>query len=126
MSGSVNFVAFDNKGEILLIVVCLREHADLNMSANGHDRYVLAPFGVRSESHYVLDGAVVPRPVMGAAVKGSTLKGVLAGSTINIEGQEYMADGTDIELEFSLAGEHTAKVSLWPYVDQEFIIENPA
>jgi hypothetical protein len=126
MSNTANFVAYDDKGEIQLIVVCLREHASINMSANGHDRYVIAPFGVRSEACYVVNNEVVRRPIMGTTVERSILKGVLAGSTITIEGREYVGDGTDIELEFSLAGEHTVKVSLWPYVDQEFIIENPA
>lgn len=125
MMANKNFAAYDDKGEILSTVYCAEELAALNMQINGFSQYVEVPYAVRGDTDYILDGEAVRRPRMGSTVNGNTLSGVLESSILLIEGQSYTADGTDIELEFTLPGSHTVKVSLWPYVDQEFRIENP-
>lgn len=126
MMSNKTFAAYDEKGEIVFTVYCAEEVAALNMQINGFNRYVEVAYAVRGDADYILDGEAVPRPHMGSTAKGNTLSGVLEGSTLWIEGQIYTADGTDVELEFTLPGAHTVKVSLWPYLDQEFGIENPA
>lgn len=73
---------------------------------------------------YVLDGTVVPRPVFEARLDGRVLFGVPAGATVTIQGTDYVADGSDIELEFSSPGEFSIKVSMWPFMEQEFAYEN--
>jgi hypothetical protein len=72
---------------------------------------------------YVKDGDVIPRPEMPAQLDGDWLRGVPKGAVITIEGQEYTADGSDIELDFEFHGTYPIRVSLWPYVDFEVIHE---
>ncbi|MBD8597388.1 hypothetical protein [Pseudomonas sp. CFBP 8772] len=126
MMANKTFAAFDDKGEIVFSAYCAEEVAALNMQINGFSQYVEVSYAVRGDTDYILDGEAVPRPSMGSTANGNTLSGVLEGSTLLIEGQSYTADGTDVELEFTLPGAHTVKVSLWPYLDQEFVIENSA
>lgn len=69
---------------------------------------------------------VVDKPVLPVTLDGQFLRGVPAGSTITIDGQEYVADGTDVELEFEFHGEYRITVSLWPYLDFEVKYEAQA
>jgi hypothetical protein len=77
-------------------------------------------------TEYVKDRQVVPRPIMDLQVSGKTLAGVPAGAVITIDGVEYTADGSDIELDFSLPGKYRIRVSCWPYINAEVVYEAQA
>lgn len=121
-----SYAAYDEKGEIIGSVYCSEEMVELMMQINGFTQWIEVPGPVRGETDYIVNGEVVLRPEMGSTSNGATLIGVLEGSTVTVEGQAYTADGTNIELEFTSPGLHIVKVTLWPYVKQEFYIENPA
>ncbi|TDV70202.1 hypothetical protein [Pseudomonas sp. LP_7_YM] len=126
MTDMAKFAAYDAAGRILFVVSCSDDMAELNMRINGFTQFAKAPLQVRSDEYYMPEGILKQRPKMATELNGNTLAGVLAGATVTIEGHDYAADGTDVELEFTSAGEHLVKVILWPYQDQEFKVENPA
>lgn len=77
---------------------------------------------------YIVDGEYVARPPLMYSLDGMHLKGVPAGATLTIEGKDYTADGTDIELQFSHSGEYTITISAFPHEDCEVTVtyETPA
>lgn len=75
-------------------------------------------------TQYVKDGEIVSRPEFAIEVIAGTLQGVPEGTEIEIDGSTYIADGSVIELEFSLVGPHRLTFTLWPYIDRVIIIEN--
>ncbi|MGE8150900.1 hypothetical protein ACQKP5_06565 [Pseudomonas vancouverensis] len=79
---------------------------------------------VNDINDYVNNGEVVPRPRMSdIKLMGRVLYGVPAGASLSVEGQEYLADGSDIELAFDLPGAYRITVALWPYLDEEVVYE---
>lgn len=80
--------------------------------------------GVLDSQQYVLDSMIVDRPRIPATFEGNLLRGIPEGATIVIEGSEYVADGTDIELDFAYPGTYTIRATLWPYTDLELSYEN--
>lgn len=121
-----SYAAYDDKGEIIGSVYCAEGTVELMMQINGFSQYVEVPRAVRGETDYIVNGEVVSRPDMGSTAIGNILVGVLEGSAVTVESQTYTADGTSIELEFTASGMHVVRVTLWPYVKQEFYIENSA
>lgn len=81
---------------------------------------------VHWDTHYIADGQPVERTALEIGVSGMSLIGVPPGATVTIEGQDYEADGSAIELEFDLPGTYTVKVALWPHLPWSTQIENPA
>lgn len=73
---------------------------------------------------FVKGGRVVDRPEMAVTLDGAILRGVPSGASVVIDGVAYAADGTDIELSFSLDVDHTIKVILWPFMPVEVTYEN--
>lgn len=71
------------------------------------------------ERDYVKAGVVTRRPSLKLSLVGAVLKGVPAGATVVIDVAEYTADGSDIELNFSVPGEYRIRVLFWPYLDGE-------
>lgn len=71
--------------------------------------------------YYVVPGVGGPalsrRHPMELVLAGMELRGVPDGATVSIEGKEYTADGTDIELSFSHPGTFTVTASLFPWLD---------
>lgn len=74
----------------------------------------------------VINTSVVPRPVLNTQVIGNQLIGVPAGAVLEIEGVEYSADGTPIEMLFDLPGEYMIKIKAPPYLDAEILYESKA
>lgn len=65
----------------------------------------------------------VPCP---AVLDGVTLRGVLPGSVVWIDGSRYDSPmGGDIELSFQYPGNYVVWVTLWPYLDGSYTVENP-
>lgn len=87
---------------------------------------VLSATRCHPSTHYVADGEVVLRPPMLVQLDGTVLSGVPEGASVLIEGETYLADGSDIELEFDLPGIYTIRVRHWPCMDWEATIENLA
>lgn len=83
-----------------------------------------APGEYDSDEYYFENHKPTLRPYFDIQVSGNTLSGVPAGAKLEIEGESYTADGSDIELSFTYPGEYRIKVSRWPYIDKEIIFEN--
>lgn len=70
---------------------------------------------VNQEFHYVVEGRLEDRPELSVSLSDGVLKGIPAGAEISIEDRNYVADGTDIELEFGHKGLFTIAINLFPY-----------
>ena len=75
---------------------------------------------------YVVDGEVVSRPENPAVVSDQKLENVPVPATVIVNGTSYETNESTVELGFNQPGTYTVKVVAWPYLDKEFIIENPA
>jgi len=78
---------------------------------------VLADAGARPGLDYVQGGRILSRPMLPARLAGRVLRGVPAGAEIHIEDKVYVADGSDIELAFSLPGRYLITIKCRPHLD---------
>jgi len=116
-----NFAVYaPDTGRIRQIVQCDKEH----MLCGGDERYTEVPELVDPSLWYISNKKMVLRPTLAVSLGTQVLRGVPIGAAVTIEGQTYTADGTDIELEFSLPGSYLIRVSCWPYLDWEGSYEN--
>jgi hypothetical protein len=76
------------------------------------------------KTQYVKDGEVTDRPVMSVTLDDNMLRGVPKGASIQIDSSQYKADGTDIELSFSIQAQHSITIELWPYIQVDLTYEN--
>lgn len=102
------------KGDAVMIHAT-KEHAT--------DPWVNGEWG---DDYYILNERPTPRPPCPAALNGMQLTDVPIGATVDINGSRYTADDTTIDLEFMYPGTYKIVVSLFPYLDGEFEIENYA
>ncbi|WP_145279037.1 MULTISPECIES: hypothetical protein [Pseudomonas] len=116
-------VLYNERGEIRMRGYMSRLEAELNAKRTGFS-YLFARASELEQ--FVSAGKIVPRPKMALQLVGMTLKGVPAKAVLNIEGVEYTADGSDIELGFSLPGEYEVVIDLWPYQSEVLSVENRA
>lgn len=123
----MNIVFYDSSGEINRVVVA---GSPENIAANteGKTNYILTSSAVSALDKMVVDGEIVPRPVLGATITNRTITGVPSGAIVsvisrNIPEQKVTADGTDITLSPDIPGVYTVKVEKWPYQEEEFTIE---
>lgn len=75
---------------------------------------------------YVLNGEVTDRPINPMVVSNNILSDMVHPCTIAINGTEYPCDEETAELDLFHPGIYKIKVTVWPYLDREFTIENPA
>lgn len=121
-----HMVAYDLQGRIVLVASGPVDSVEQTMRLNTSLPLLQVPAPANPAVSYVSQGRLLARPAGAAALVGNVLAGVPAGAVVTIEDQEYIADGTAIELEFSQPGAHAIKVSAWPYQDQEFTFEDSA
>lgn len=126
MSSIEHYAAYETDGRIVFAVSCPPEHGKKIIRLNTDRPFIQVPTPARIADHFVMGQMLKERPWMGAALQGHWLKGVHEGAAVKIENETYIADGSDIELEFSAPGTYHVTVSLWPYRDQEFTFENSA
>lgn len=126
MSSSEHYAAYETDGRIVLAVSCPPEHGKRIIRLNTDRPYIQVATPARPADHFVMGQVLKERPQMGAVLQGNWLKGVHEGAAVKIESETYIADGSDIELGFSAPGIYHVTVSLWPYRDQEFTVENSA
>ncbi|WDM87436.1 hypothetical protein LG197_22905 [Pseudomonas asiatica] len=126
MSNAEHYAAYEDDGRIVFAVSCPPEHGKKIIRLNTDRPFVQVPTPARPAEHYVIGQTLKERPQMGAVLQGDWLKGVREGAAVHIESETYTADGSDIELAFSAPGTYHVTVTLWPYRDQEFTVENPA
>ncbi|EPJ8753416.1 hypothetical protein I5S62_06225 [Pseudomonas putida] len=126
MSNIGHFAAYETDGRIVFVVSCPPEHGKTIIRLNTDRPFIQVATPARPAEHFVIGQMLKERPQMGAVLQGHRLKGVHQGAAVNIENETYIADGSDIELEFSAPGTYHVTVSLWPYRDQEFTFENSA
>ena len=77
------------------------------------------------QNKYVSEGVVLSRPDNTATVSGQTLENVPIPATVIVNGSSYETNEATIELDFNQPGTYLIKVVAWPYLDKEFLIENP-
>lgn len=126
MSEMERYATYDSDGRIVGVLSCPVGMGEANIRLNTRLPAIRVPCLVSPEEHFVSGGELQLRPAGLATLDGRVLSGVRAGAVVVIEGKEYVADGTDIELHFSAPGSYRVAVSSWPYLDQEFVVENPA
>ena len=126
MSNIGHFAAYETDGRIVFAVSCPPEFGKKIIRLNTDRPYIQVATPARPADHFVIGQMLKERPQMGAVLQGHWLKGVHEGAAVNIENETYIADGSDIELEFSAPGTYHVTVILWPYRDQEFTFENSA
>lgn len=123
---SKHMVAYDTQGRIVLVASGPVASVEQTMRLNTSLPLMQVPEPANPALSYVSQGRVQARPAGSAVLAGNVLTGVPAGALVVIEGVEYTADGSEIELEFTQPGAHTIKVSAWPKQDQEFTFEDSA
>lgn len=123
---SKHMVAYDPQGRIVLVASGPVASVEQTMRLNTSLPLLQVPEPANPALSYVSQGRVQARPAGSAVLAGNVLTGVPAGALVVIEGVEYTADGSVIELEFSQPGAHAIKVSAWPYQDQELTFEDSA
>lgn len=101
------------------------ESPDEMMKCGPTEAFLKVTSPVSPDTHYVLNNKVVDRPVMPASISKHLLVGLPANAQIRIEDAVYLADGSPIELEFTLPGTYRILVSAWPYRDWEVFYETP-
>lgn len=77
-------------------------------------------------TNYVKDGVVVPKLDNPAAAQGGTLVSLPVPCQIQIGTKLYDCNEDHAELEFDAPGTYRVRVIAWPYLDKEFVFENPA
>ena len=80
----------------------------------------------QSATKYVVDGALVDRPVNPATLSGLTLSNLPAPCKIRINATTYDCTETTSTLSFSQPGAYKVTVTAWPHQDKEFSIAYPA
>jgi hypothetical protein len=72
-------------------------------------------------THYVVDGAAIPRPANNTLLSGTLLNGLPQPCAIAINGTVYQCadDHADLSLP---PGEYRITVSAWPYIDANFTL----
>lgn len=126
MSEMQRYATYDSEGRIVGVLSCPAGMGEVNIRLNTRLPAIEVPCLVSPEENFVSGGKLQFRPAGLATLEGHVLSGVRAGAVVVIDGKEYVADGTDIELHFSIPGSYRVAVNSWPYLDQEFIVENPA
>lgn len=76
--------------------------------------------------YYVLNGVATAKPVNPTTVSGDTLLNVPIPAKVLINNAPYDTNEATVELSFTHPGTYNVKVIAWPYLDKEFLIENPA
>jgi hypothetical protein len=118
--------AYDERGELQMIVCGPRASARRSLTMNTSLPYVELEYSPSSAQHYVHGDELVDRPDMPIVATGLVIKGVPTGACIRIEDKTtYVADGTDVELSFNTSGTFKVVIELWPYKTKELYIENP-
>lgn len=108
-----------DSGRIQKQVTCREQDAPLQVAAGQSFLVGLA----HGDTHYIAEGQVLPRPKLQVSLEGTQLRGVPSGATILIQGYEYTADGSDIELEFAYPGKYSISITFWPYQEKTLEIE---
>jgi len=114
MNAPSTYITYAESGEITSVLSCHPSMAEAIIRANTSLPYVQIVAPVSPEAYYAPDGVLTARPASTTHLVGDLLKGVPAGATVVIEGQEYTADGTDIVLEFEHLGTYLIKVKAFP------------
>lgn len=114
MTEIAHFAAYDDVGRIVHSVTCTPQLGKSNMNLNGFSQFAEVVRLADHRQYYLPAGVLTPRPESTAVLEGSLLRGVPAGAQVLIEGQEYVADGTDIELAFEYPGTYLLEVEAFP------------
>jgi len=107
-------------GHINRTVVCSAKQ--LSVQVGPGEGYL--PGTIDDDLHYVNQGQITRRPVLPVTTTRHTLYGVPEGTVIEIDDQQYTADGQAVELEFSLPGTYQVRLNKWPYLEWGITLEN--
>jgi len=115
-------VAENATGRILYTGTVPRKMIDIQIPPEGAS--VVIGMGA-PETHYVVNGAVVPRPVNTATPTGNTLTNLPVPCTISIDETAHDCADDHCELSFSHPGTYNVTVSAWPMLDVAFEVTQP-
>jgi len=115
----MNYIIFNDQGEILRTVSCPKDMAVDQLSEGEW----LLEGRWDDTKFYVENGSVVERPHFPITIEGSTITGIPIPTTITIEGVSYEVTEGTLELEFDAPGSYTVSLRSFPYLDTEVTIE---
>jgi len=116
MTDVEHYAAYDSQGRITVQASAPPGQGLATLRLNTQDPCMRLTVPTNAALYYVAGGALRERPKSTAQLEGNVLKGVPAGASVTIEGQVYIADGDDIELEFAHPGTYLVKVDAFPQV----------
>jgi hypothetical protein len=104
------FTFYDDIGMVRQQATCRRRDAELTAQLNHwsiYDSYV------DGEAFYFLNGIKTVRPDL-IRFEDGRLKGVPKGANFFIDQQEFISDGTDVEIKFKHAGSYNISANPFP------------
>lgn len=108
-----NAIIFDTATGRIICVTTLREW-DTPMS--NEILYENAPTDIGG-THYVLNGEVVPRPVMPLVITGNHIEGIPVNSELWLENIVYTVDDGEVDIDFTYPGTYPVRITKFPYLD---------
>lgn len=114
---------FDNDGRFVQV---LDGDIDLVIKPTAQVTGLRYAEGSHGAGQYLVAGTVYDRPRNPAVLNGNLITGLAFGATIVINDAVYHCDDDHAELEFDQPGRYAIRVIAWPYLDKEFVLENPA
>lgn len=113
---------YDSTGRIIGVMRGPRESVEATSEVTG-DPFVEG--ASNPDLHYVRDGAIVDRPESPAILSQHTLSALPVPCTITVGKATYSCIDTVAELSFEHVGKFQVTIEAWPYLNKEFIVENP-
>lgn len=126
---------FDNTGR------CLRSASDVkkrgvagdpaiashmnDLREQGAMYYVISDHEFDITSIYYEEGMIKQKAPLPAKLTGLVLSNLPVPCTVEIEGNRYTVDETELELDFQFPGNYAVRVSRFPYLDRIFKVIKP-
>ena len=73
-------------------------------------------------THYVANGAVVPRPANPTTIAGTILSNVPVPAVVSINGTPFATADASVDLGLTLMGTYKVVVKAFPYLDKTFTV----
>ena len=125
----MDYAIYDSNGRIFAtgiaqVNIPVEFAAEKAAEANGAAGYLIGT--VDMATMYAVAGVAVPMPENPARLQDGNLVDLPIPCLIRINGEPYYCEDGTAELEFGDSGPFTVIVTAWPYLDKEFLIEDPS
>lgn len=116
---NTHFTCFElSTGKIRRILFCAEEHQH---ALPLPDEGVIVGDSSTSQD-YINNMQITHRPAQATVLTNTLLTSYPEGAMLEIKGEQYLLDGSDVTLAFELPGDYPIKVTCWPYLDWEGVI----